>query len=359
MNDRCATLVLTILLGVAGSVLGQSPSASRSAELRPRLVAQTSHGGEVHCVAFSPDGERVLTGSGDRTARLWNAETGEVVQSFVGHGKAVRSVASSPDGERVLTGSGDKTARLWNAETGEEVQRFVGHTGAVWSVGFSPDGERVLTGSLDETARLWNAETGEEVQRFEGHRWDNREPTPSNFASRSGYKKEGSVRSVASSPDGERVLTGSGDKTARLWNVETGEEVQRFVGHGEGVSSVAFSPDGERVLTGCLDGTARLWNAETGEEVQRFPGGALGGAEWSVAFSPGGPERPFRPRQRASRLRRCQAISWGPPPGRALSRRRGASRGRRQALLGRSEPAQARARGLGRRDRGAGGAHRR
>jgi eukaryotic-like serine/threonine-protein kinase len=123
----------------------------------------------------------VLTGSGDKTARLWDTSTGKEIRSFTG---PFSSVAFSPDGARVLTGSGDKTARLWDNSTGQEVRAFTGHEALVSSVAFSPDGKRVLTGSYDKTARLWDASTSQEVRALTGH--------------------EGPVFSVAFSPDGKR-----------------------------------------------------------------------------------------------------------------------------------------------------------
>jgi tetratricopeptide (TPR) repeat protein len=107
-------------------------------------------------VAFSPDGKTVLTGSEDRTARLWDATTGRPLGPPMTHLGQVDSVAFSPDGKTVLTGSGDKTARLWDAATGRPLGPPLDHQGAVMSVAFSPDGTTVLTGSLDTTARLWD-----------------------------------------------------------------------------------------------------------------------------------------------------------------------------------------------------------
>ena len=222
--------------------------------------------GRVISVAISPDGARLATGSSDNTARLWDAASGKVVQTFEGHKGRVWSVVISPDGARLATGSSDNTARLWDAATGKVVQTFEGHKDRVWSVAISPDGARLATGSEDNTARLWDAATGKVVQTFEGHKR--------------------SVMSVAISPDGARLATGSEDNTARLWDAATGKVVQTFEGHKRSVWSVAVSPDGARLATGSTDNTARLWDAATGKVVQTFEGHK--GSVWSVAISPGG-----------------------------------------------------------------------
>ncbi|BCR98592.1 NACHT and WD40 domain protein [Aspergillus luchuensis] len=212
------------------------------------------HSDLVQAVAFSPDGQTVVSGSYDKTIKLWNAATGELQQTLEGHSDRVSAVAFSPDGQTVLSGSYDNTIKLWNAATGELQQTLEGHlySGLVSAVAFSPDGQTVVSGSDDNTIELWNAATGELQQILEGHSdW---------------------VSAVAFSPDGQTVVSGSEDNTIKLWNAATGELQQTLKGHLYSVSAVAFSPDGQTVVSGSCDNTIKLWNAATGELQQTLEG---------------------------------------------------------------------------------------
>ena len=148
----------------------------------------------------------------------------------------------------------------------QEEHCLTGHTDAVRSVAFSPNGSQLASGSNDNTIRLWDVDTGIQTHRLTGHTL--------------------SVNSVAFSPDGSQLASGSGDGTIRQWDVDTGVEIHRFTGHTDWVSSVAFSPDGSQLASGSGDGTIRLWDVNTGEETRRFTGHTNG--VWSVAFSPNG-----------------------------------------------------------------------
>jgi WD40 repeat protein len=196
------------------------------------------HTQQISSVAFSPDGQNILTGSLDKTARLWDLN-GKTIKIFSGHSDAITSVTFSPDGKTILTGSNDNTVRQWNLN-GNILQNFIGHSNYVNSITFSPDGKTVLTGSSDKTARLWDLH-GMTLQIFSGH--------------------TEAIRTVAFSPDGKLIVTGSDDKTARIWDL-MGNTHQILSGYKNSLYTVTFSPDGKTVLTGSGDYTARLFNVK-------------------------------------------------------------------------------------------------
>jgi WD40 repeat protein/tRNA A-37 threonylcarbamoyl transferase component Bud32 len=219
------------------------------------------HGKAVRAVAYSPDGRTALTGSADKTARLWDIASGKEI-AILRHDGEVRAVAYSPDGRTVLTGSADKTARLWDAASGKELHTLR-HDSDVRAVAFSPDGRTTLTGGKWGTVRVWDIASDKELRAL---------------------RHDGEVRAVAYSPDGRTVLTGSADKTARLWDAASGKELHALRHRGE-VNAVAISPDGRTVLTGDEHEAARLWDAASGKEIATLPHDDPVNA---VAFSPDG-----------------------------------------------------------------------
>jgi hypothetical protein len=137
------------------------PGLRSAAILRRRIEAGlirtfAGHTAQVLAVAFSPDGRSALSGSGDRTLKLWDVATGRELSTLAGHTAAVTSVAFSPDGGSVLSGSADESLKLWDVATGKEIQSFTGHADSVGSVVFSPDGRSALSGSHDMSLKLWN-----------------------------------------------------------------------------------------------------------------------------------------------------------------------------------------------------------
>lgn len=224
-------------------------------------------GGLAWSASFSPDGRRIITGGSDDTARVWDANTGQVTLTLKGHWHAVTSASFSPNGRRILTGSWDNTAKVWDAGTGKVMLTLKGNiSGGINSAMFSPDGRRILTASYDKTTRVWDANTGKVMLTLKGH--------------------TDSVVSAVFAPDGKKIVTASDDKTAKVWDANTGKVILTLKGHTDRVSLASFTPDGKRILTGSYDKTAKIWNANTGQEILTLKGDEY--SFWSAAFSPDG-----------------------------------------------------------------------
>jgi WD40 repeat protein len=239
-------------------------------------------GGSIQTVAFSPDGRTVAAGGSDRKIWLWDPATGLARDtSLTGHSDWVTSLAFSPDGKILASGSEDDTIRLWDLGAGRQLgapltgdmnrggRRVAEPFGWVKSVAFSPDGKTLASGSADSTITVWDIAT---------HRQSGGPLT--------GHTR--SVNSVAFSPNGKILASGGADGTIRLWDVAAHRQLGvALIGHGGAVNSVAFSPDGELVASGGDDGTIRLWDVATHQELgEPFIG--LTGSVNSVAFAPDG-----------------------------------------------------------------------
>jgi WD40 repeat protein len=253
----------------AGDLAWQQAARANVAAWQPyhaRIKAVLSHPAPVDVAAFSPDGKTIVTGSDDRTARLWHAATGQPIGSPLAHGGEVIAVAFSPDGKTVLTACLDKSVRLWDAATGQPIAPPI-HHGCGGAVAFGPDGKTFLAGCSDGKAQLWDTTTGLPVG------------TP--------ISGTGNFHSVAFSPDGKTIVTGSWDGTARLWDATTGRHIGGLLKHQSPVLSVALGPDGKTLLTASKDGTGRLWDATTREPLSP-PVKAHHNRIRAVAFSPDG-----------------------------------------------------------------------
>lgn len=225
------------------------------------LQRYVGNGNPVTGVDFSPENDEFVAGYSDGSVVLRAVGTDEIIRAFVGHAAQVNAVAFGPDGSQVLSGDNAGVAILWDYATGQELLRFEHGGAAVTSVAFSPTNtQRVLTGADDFTARMWSTVNGALTQEFA--------PVFEGTTQVAGHTD--AVTAVDVSPDGTLVVTGSADRTVKVWNAEFGTEQLTVTGHEGTVRAVTFSNDGTQVLSGSDDGGAVIWNRQTGEQVRAF-----------------------------------------------------------------------------------------
>lgn len=289
----------------SGILLTQTATADDEPALPDSVVATLKgHTEIVYAVAFSPDGTQVLTGSFDKTVKLWETATGKEIKTFAGpsgHQNLVLSVAYSPDGRLLASSGADNTAKLWDASKAgaDPPLKNLPHANLVDTVAFNPVGTQLATGSHDGTVRIWDVEKGQQVRQIAAHT----------------LPMMTQIYCVAWSPDGKQVISASYDHSLKLWDAATGtlvrefktsDEQKRFTvfaastagllgtprapslwlpasaampsrtkkqvanGHREGVFCAAFSPDGKFLASGSSDRTIKLWNVEDGTVVREF-----------------------------------------------------------------------------------------
>lgn len=233
------------------------------ARLVDQSVPQDGSDLYIRSVCFSPDGYQLATGAEDRVIRLWDIRERTVLHRFTGHEQDIYSLDYSPDGRFIASGSGDRTVRLWDIPRGECVHTFSIEDG-VTTVSISPDGTLLAAGSLDKSVRVWHMHDGALLERLE--------------SSETTQGHADSVYSVAFSPSSRELVSGSLDKTIMMWQLQShgnargaalqprsGKCIRTFQGHQDFVLSVAQSPDGEWVMSGSKDRGVQFWNPSTGD----------------------------------------------------------------------------------------------
>lgn len=242
------------------------------------------HQQEIYSLDFSKDGRLIVSGSGDRTARIWDMDSGSQkileINEPDGVDAGVTSVAISPDGRLVAAGSLDTVVRIWDVATGYLVERLTGHRDSVYSVAFTPDGRGIVSGSLDKTLKQWDISPLLRSGTSGGRREPLPPPaTPTGGSPGSAPTREGGERgsvamlnfaghkdyvlSVAVSHDGQWVVSGSKDRGVQFWEARNAQVQLMLQGHKNSVISIDLSPVGGVLATGSGDCQARLCESTT------------------------------------------------------------------------------------------------
>ncbi|ETO18853.1 hypothetical protein RFI_18389, partial [Reticulomyxa filosa] len=188
------------------------------------------HSGNVNSVRFSPDGRKIVSGSKDKTIRLWDLSSGKQIQSLKCHTNYVCFVHFSHDGNMIASGSGDKTIQLWDASSGKQIQSLKGHSDFVISVQFLPNDSMIVSGSCDNTIRLWDVSSGKQLQSLEGH--------------------TNHVNSVQFSSNGNIIVSSSDDHTIRLYDISVDSSLVHFSVDGE--TSLLHPHNERKCLRKCI-----------------------------------------------------------------------------------------------------------
>ncbi len=294
------------------------------------------HINDVHAVAFTPDGKRVISADGDGKIKLWDATTGQeldtlgvdegrvlalavnadgtriasagddrtvvlrdtmtrdIIHTYRGHSQKINCVAFSPTGNRIVSASEDKTIKVWDAESGKEILTLTGHTAAVRGIAYSPDGEQLASVGVDMLIRIWDARTGKPITVLNKHTIEVLSVAFSpdgarliassygyvslwdaqtwKFIKHTGTTHDGMVRCVLFSPDGTQFATAGDDAKIKLWDASSGTIIKTLSGHAKSVCGVVFSPDGSRLVSGSKDRTVRIWDTSGKDRSDRVEG---------------------------------------------------------------------------------------
>lgn len=221
--------------------------------------------GPITRIAVSPNGQHVLTAGSDRAARLWTLPAGQLVREFPGHTNQVRAAVWSPDGQRIATAGYEPTVRVFEAGTGRLVRTFPPLDTSVWGLAFSPDRRRIAA-AQDKKIRLGDLDTGQWLGTLEGH--------------------TSIVRDVFFSADGTRLISCGNDGRIRQYDVARAKPVGGILTQKSGIIGMALSRDGRYAVTGAWDGQVRLWDLHEKRDIHTFAG--HGQPIHAVAFAPDG-----------------------------------------------------------------------
>ena len=258
LNNRAFTLLLATIFSVSNPAVVNLRTLEAQSDKEIALVPQLGHvafylNAGVSSVAISPDKKLIVTGGGDGSIKFWDLSTGLLSRSILAHVGGVNAVLFSPDGRLIASGGGDKRVRLWEVRTGHLTRTLEGHETGIMCLAFSVNGVLIASGSgsyadvgvvSDNTVRIWNVQTGLLKTVLRGHRQQ--------------------ITNIAFNGEGNRLASGSFDKTVIVWSTDTGRLLRTI--NTEATDSISWSPDGNRIASAAAQRII-FWNVDSGMQV--------------------------------------------------------------------------------------------
>ena len=261
------------------------------------------HSKSINVVAVSPDGHQIITGSDDTTIKVWDLESGQLLRtlesqrrllhSFEGHSGGVISIALTSNGQQVVSGSNDKTIKVWNLKNGNLIHTLEGHIFPIKAVVITPDGGKIISVS-EHTFIVWDLTNGKLIQTIELHIFDNLAISSDGEQAVTEFNKTltvwdlihkselytlkghtGRINAVLMTPDGKQAISGSADNTIKVWDLVNGQLLYTLVeGHFLPVRSLTLTPDGKQAISGSDDKTIKVWDMKSGQMLRTLEGHA-------------------------------------------------------------------------------------
>lgn len=237
-------------LATAGMADGKPAIVIRDVATGQAAKSLTGHEGPITALAWSGDGSKLVSGSADKTARVWNIAENKEIARFGGHGQTVTAVAFNGGANQVASGAADNSVKTWSIADGAEVKNFAGHAGSIVAVAFWSNDSQIISASADQKIKFWN---------------------PADGAASREINRGANITAFALSRDGQKLAVAGADNAIKLYQTSDGKELATLAEHSQPAVTLSFSPDHQRLVSTGKEGLAFVWDLATNQRLEVLP----------------------------------------------------------------------------------------